>query len=126
MQQDPVLLDRAKAMRRAPSPMEQRLWFELRAQRLGAKFGRQVVIGPYIVDFASRSRKLVIELDGDSHAGNEAGDADRTSRLEARGYRVIRFNNRDVMGNLEGVLAKISESLSAAPLPNPLPGGKRA
>ncbi|MBA3878677.1 MAG: hypothetical protein C0500_03060 [Sphingobium sp.] len=126
MQQDPTLLDRAKAMRKSPSPIEQRLWYELRAKRFGRiKFNRQVIIGPYIADFVCRSRKLVIELDGDTHAGNEVYDAQRTIWLEAKGYRVIRFTNQEVAFNLEGVLAAIGIACGA-PLPNPLPEGERA
>lgn len=114
-------------MRKAPSPIELKLWFELRAKRFnGAKFSRQVVIGPYIADFAARSRHLVIELDGDTHAGNEAYDTTRTAWLESKGYRVIRFANAEVIGNLEGVLHAIGVALDATPLPNPLPSGERA
>ena len=126
MQLDPVLLDRARAMRKTPSPIEQKLWFGLRAKRLnGIKFSRQVVIGAYIVDFVCRSRKLVLELDGDTHAGNEAYDAQRTMWLEAKGYRVIRFTNQEVAANLEGVLVAIGIACGA-PSPNPLPNGERA
>ncbi|MGL4302431.1 MAG: endonuclease domain-containing protein [Sphingomonas sp.] len=122
MQQDPVLLNRAKAMRRTPSPVEQKLWLELRAGRLnGFKFSRQVVIGPYIADVVCRSQKLVIELDGDTHAGNEARDAERTAWLVSKGYRVIRFANRDVQGNLAGVLAAINAVLQDDPSPKPSP-----
>ncbi len=110
-------------MRRAPSPIEQKLWFELRAKRFSdIKFSRQVVVGRYIADFVCRSQKLVIELDGDTHAGNVAYDELRSSWLESRGYRVIRFTNSDVSSNLEGVLTAIGLAL-AAPLSQPSPRG---
>jgi len=124
---DAILLKRAKAMRSEQTQPERQLWTALRAKRFeNVKFSRQVVIGPYIVDFAARLRKLVIELDGDTHAGNEKNDARRTAWLEQQGYRVIRFNNGDVMSNMDGVLQAISDGLCTAPLPNPLPGGERA
>ncbi|QNA85579.1 endonuclease domain-containing protein [Sphingomonas sp. So64.6b] len=124
---DEILLKRAKAMRSEMSQPERELWTALRARRFdGVKFSRQVVIGPYIVDFAARLRKLIIEVDGDSHAGNGTYDARRTAWLEQQGYRVIRFNNSDVMSNVEGVLLAIAAALGTAPLPNPLPGGERA
>nr|WP_244624725.1 endonuclease domain-containing protein [Sphingomonas sp. So64.6b] len=114
-------------MRSEMSQPERELWTALRARRFdGVKFSRQVVIGPYIVDFAARLRKLIIEVDGDSHAGNGTYDARRTAWLEQQGYRVIRFNNSDVMSNVEGVLLAIAAALGTAPLPNPLPGGERA
>lgn len=120
------LLARAKHMRSNPTPAESRLWYNLRAKRFDAvKFSHQVVIFPYIADFVARSRKFVIELDGDTHADDGAYDARRTASLEQQGYRVIRFNNADVMGNLEGVLITISVALVTAPLPGPLPTGER-
>ena len=118
------LLRRARAMRAEMTPPEQHLWFALRAKRFtGVKFSRQVVIGTYIVDFAARSRKLVIELDGDSHACQERYDAQRSLWLEQQGYRVMRFTNADVTGNLEGVLGVIGDTLAPRPLSQPSPHG---
>ncbi len=123
---DPLLLDRAKRMRAQPTPFEQKLWGALRGRRFeSVKFSRQVVIGHYIVDFAARSHKLVVEVDGDTHGIAVRRDAQRSNWLEKQGYRVIRFTNRDVGENLEGVLAAIGEALGAAPHPSPLPGGER-
>jgi len=119
-------LDHAKAMRSEPTGPEARLWYHLRAKRLnGVKFSNQVLIGPYTVDFAARSQKLVIELDGDSHASQERYDARRTTWLEEQGYRVIRFTNSDVMTNEAAMPQAIIDSLAAAPLPGPLPEGER-
>jgi len=119
---DKVQLDRAKAMRSEPTDPETRLWHYLRAKRLnGIKFTQQVLIGPYIVDFAARDRKLVIELDGDSHGTQERYDARRTALIESEGFHVLRFNNADVMANLEGVLQTISDVLAALPLSQPSP-----
>jgi very-short-patch-repair endonuclease len=110
---DQVLLERARQMRREPTPFEHRLWLALRAKCFeGTKFRRQVVIGRYIVDFACRSpTMLVIELDGDTHGAQADYDARRTTLLEARGYKVIRFTNADVARNLEGVLEVIANAL---------------
>ncbi|BCA59176.1 endonuclease domain-containing protein [Sphingomonas sp. HMP6] len=120
------LLARAKYMRSNPTPAEARLWYNLRAKRFEAiKFSHQVVIYPYIADFVARSRKFVIEVDGDTHASDGAYDARRTAWLENQGYCVIRFSNADVMGNLGGVLEAISVALGTAPLPGPLPDGER-
>ncbi|MET1111397.1 MAG: DUF559 domain-containing protein, partial [Allosphingosinicella sp.] len=102
---------------------ERRLWYALREKRLeGAKFRRQVVIGPYIADFACRLPKmLVVEVDGETHAGRELYDAARTTDLKKRGYEVMRFTNSDVMTNLDGVLLTILQVLQSPPLPGPLP-----
>jgi len=122
------LLENAKDLRREMTPAEARLWYHLRAKRLnGVKFIRQNPRAGAIVDFIARSRKLIIEVDGDTHGSDEAiaRDAQRTARLEKQGYRVIRFSNADVMRNEGAVLAAIGDALAAAPLPNPLPAGER-
>ncbi|MEG3146953.1 endonuclease domain-containing protein [Sphingomonas sp. RT2P30] len=115
---DPELIKRAKAMRSEPSEPELRMWLALRAKRFGGvKFHNQKVIGPYIVDFASRDPMLVVEIDGDTHAGREHEDANRSRFLEAQGYRVVRFANSDVMENLEGVLTHLESLIATPPLP---------
>jgi very-short-patch-repair endonuclease len=110
---DEGLIGRAKRMRREATPPERKLWAHLRAdQLLGAKFRRQVVIGPYIADFACRTPvMLVVELDGDTHGSQESYDAERTRFLESKGYCVLRFANRDIFQNMEGVLATIAAAL---------------
>ena len=67
--------------------------------------------------------RLIVEVDGSQH-GLDAGvlrDARRTRWLEQEGYRVIRFWNDDVLGNIDGVLEEIQRALTATPTPNPLP-----
>ena len=110
---DPELIRRAKAMRREPTPFERKLWLELRAGRLGgAKFRQQQVIGPFIADFACRlPRKVIVEVDGDSHGVSIERDEVRTRFLEDKGYRVVRFTNADVGRNMEGVLMTIVSEL---------------
>lgn len=124
MQIDVQLLDRAKRMRGGMTQPERELWIALRGKRLrGVKFARQVVIGPYIVDFVARTARLVIEVDGDSHA-DRGRDTTRTAWLEKEGYRVLRFANGDVMSNMEGVLITIQAALAVAPLPTLSPAGR--
>lgn len=126
MRLDPTLKQRARTMRANPTPAEQRLWLALRANRFeGWQFTRQTVIDRYIADFVSRSAKLVIEIDGDTHSAQERYDAVRTDQLVRLGYRVIRFSNGDVMSNLEGVLMAIAESMRHSPLSPALPGVTR-
>lgn len=106
-------------MRREPTPLEQKLWYALRAKRFaGAGFRRQKVIDCYIVDFACRTpRMLVVEVDGDTHGDQVAYDQRRDAHLRGRGYEVLRFTNRDVHQNLEGVLMAIAVALDTPSLP---------
>lgn len=108
---DPIILQHAREMRREPTEPERRLWQKLRRKLLdGYKFRRQHPIGRFIVDFYCHQARLIIEVDGDSHAFQEEYDAVRTAWLEAQGLRVIRFDNQTVMKNLDGVLQFILES----------------
>ncbi len=70
-------------------------------------------MGPFFADFCCREAKLVIEIDGVTHETAEelAGDSRRTKLLEARGYRVIRFRNEELMGDLDVVLKRTQLSL---------------
>ena len=123
---DETLKARARSMRSEQTPAEARLWSLLRAHRFShVKFTRQVVVAPYILDFAARQRKIAIEIDGDTHGRALQYDAARTAYLESKGYSVIRFTNAEVMGNIEGVAEVISGALATAPLPGPLPRGER-
>jgi very-short-patch-repair endonuclease len=86
-------------------------------------FRRQAPIGPYFADFACHAKRLVIELDGGQHSEklHAERDAARDAYMRANGYRVLRFWNNDVMQNLNGILEKIVETLSAPPPPTPDP-----
>ena len=117
----PVNRVRARAMRSEPTQAERKLWWHLR-HRLAlsaSHFRRQVVLGRYIVDFASHGLKLVIEIDGGQHAVQSKRDAARTKFLESEGYRVLRFWNNEVLGNIDGVLEVIQSAVLATPTPTP-------
>ncbi len=104
----------ARSLRRDPTPAERKLWFEF-LRDLPHKFTRQKPLGRYIADFYCSARKLVVELDGDSHyIGDAQGyDASRTATLSSLGVRVIRFTNTDVMQRFEGVCLEILRALRA-------------
>jgi very-short-patch-repair endonuclease len=115
--------DLARRLRRDVTEAEKVLWRLLRNRALGgAKFRRQALMGRYIADFACLERKLIVEADGDQHAASKT-DAVRTSWLESRGFRVLRFANRDILENLEGVAAVVLKALEDArpPLTHPSP-----
>ncbi len=106
---------RAKQLRTDMTAPERVLWSVLRGGQLGVKFQRQVVLAPYIADFAARSARLIIEIDGDSHVDREAEDEVRSAFLKVRGYRVLRFTNSEVMTNLDGVTRAILIELGRDP-----------
>jgi very-short-patch-repair endonuclease len=116
-----VKTERARRLRRDSTDAERKLWYRLRSRSiLGFKFVRQEPIGPYVVDFVCRERRLILEVDGGQHAGNKR-DLVRDQWLAGQRYRVLRFWNNDVMGNIEGVLETIAVALNeeASSIPDP-------
>ncbi|MBP7203203.1 MAG: endonuclease domain-containing protein [Propionivibrio sp.] len=95
----------ARANRKTPTPAETTLWQKLLRNRQfhGYKFLRQKPIGPYVADFYCAELKLVLEIDGDIHAAQEAYDAERTAYLARQGIRVLRYTNLDVGQQLAGI-----------------------
>lgn len=104
----------ARRLRAEMTDVERLLWSRLRGAQLGHSFTKQFPIGKAVADFACRSAKLVVELDGGQHAGSPEEDAERTRMIEAHGYSVIRYWNSDVMENINGVLEDILRHLSIA------------
>jgi very-short-patch-repair endonuclease len=105
----------ARALRRNSTDAERILWSELRNHRLnGAGFRRQVPIENFIADFVCHGAKLVIELDGGQHFSDqgERADAARSAVIEAKGFRILRFGNLDVMTNRAGVLETIVSAVA--------------
>jgi very-short-patch-repair endonuclease len=121
----PGAVSKARSLRRAATREERILWPSLRRHVAAAKFRRQVPMGRYVVDFISHSARLVIELDGSHHAFQFPYDHERTRFLESEGYRVMRFWNRDIVQNLDGVLTAIKAELKQSPSPPVGEGGPK-
>ena len=114
-----MIAPHVKRLRTNITDAEQKLWRALRSRGSGAKFRRQVPLGPYIVDFVCFEAKLIVEVDGGQHADSPR-DAKRDRYFMDQGYRVLRFWNNDVLRNMEGVLTRIAEFV------DPSPGALRA
>lgn len=106
---------RARQLRRDSTDAEKLVWRALRSGLPTHKWRRQMPVGPYFVDFACFSERLVIELDGGQHAEAVDYDAARSLYLEAQGYKVVRFWNNDVLGNIDGVIEEVAARLSSSP-----------
>ncbi len=106
---------KAKELRDKMTLSEKALWKVLEKNKiLGVKFRRQHPIGVYIVDFYAHKFKLIIELDGKYHQNKKQQilDDERTAFLEFNGLKVIRFNNEEILENLETVIQKIKNEIS--------------
>ena len=109
------LIKLSQNLRCKPTDAERKLWSKLRLKQLnGYQFYRQRVIGNYIVDFCSPVLKLVIEVDGSQHYTSEGITADkiRDSYLEDCGFKVLRYNDYEVLTNIEGVFENILVNLN--------------
>ena len=117
----------ARMLRSQMTDAERLLWNHLRARRLGGfRFRRQLVIEPYIVDFACIEAKLVVEADGSQHQEQQDRDRERTAYLETLGYRILRFWNYEILNGTQAVLERIHHELIESPHLNPLPEGEGA
>ena len=119
-----LLLEHAKEMRANPTQAEAVLWEQLRNKKLNAKFRQQHLIGDFIVDFVCLDKKLIVEVDGKIHESQVEEDAKRTEILENDYFKVIRFKNDEVIGNIDNVLKRIEkelsqrESIKSSPIPS--------
>ena len=105
---------RRKQLRHNLTSAEALLWLNLKKSQLeGKKFRRQHGVGPYIVDFFCPDCRLAVELDGEGHMSLSGAEADerRTEFLKRFNVRLIRFENKDVFDNLEGVLEEIRRNV---------------
>jgi very-short-patch-repair endonuclease len=116
----------ARTLRNTATAEERLLWTYLRHIR--PRFTRQIPIGAYIVDFACRTAKVAVELDGSQHLDAMAYDAERTIFLESLGWQILRFWNSDVRDDAEGIVTVIASTVDARlgrahPRPHPIREG---
>lgn len=106
-------LHRARTLRRSMSLPEVLLWRALRREALGVKFRRQHPLPPYILDFYCPAAKLVVEVDGESHAARQDHDRRRDAFLRAKGLTVLRISAREVLADPD----RAAEAIIASTLP---------
>jgi very-short-patch-repair endonuclease len=112
---NPKLKENARALRSGMTDCEPRPWSKLRRKQvLGVQFYRQKPIGDYIADFYAPKANLVVEVDGSQHLEPAQIDHDRrrTAFLESQGLRVLRFDNRQVLQELDGVMEAIYRAMA--------------
>lgn len=108
----------ARKLRKEMTDSERAFWKIVRKRQLcNLQFYRQKPIGNYIVDLYCPSAKIVIELDGSQHftEDNLIKDKMRDGYLMQLGYKVLRFNDLDILKNKEGVIDKILMELKIPP-----------
>ncbi len=107
---DKQLKTLSQHLRKNMTDAEKMLWLKLRRKQVkGHPFYRQKIIGKYIVDFYCSKANLVIELDGGQHytETGQAKDRARDSVLREKGIKVLRFSDREIFENMEGVMQGI-------------------
>ena len=114
IQYNPNLKLPSRKLRKNMTEAEGKLWKHIRKRQIkGVQFLRQRPIGNYIVDFYAPETKLVIEVDGGQHFTEEGkrSDRDRDAYLNDLGLRVLRYNNYEVLTNIEGVVSDLTRSM---------------
>tara|TARA_R110000850_G_scaffold61312_1_gene140101 strand:+ start:743 stop:1153 length:411 start_codon:yes stop_codon:yes gene_type:complete len=107
---NPLLRDRAKALRKARNLPEVLFWMQVHKHQFhGLDFDRQKIIGNFIVDFYIKSLALIVEIDGSSHDNREEQDAARERFLVELGCRVLRFTAGEVLEHMDQVLRNMEE-----------------
>jgi very-short-patch-repair endonuclease len=107
---NPKLKELARQLRNNSTVAEVFLWTHLNGKQMfGYDFHRQKPIDNYIIDFFCNELMLAIEIDGITHEGKNIEDDSRRRRLESLGIRFLRFYDRDVRENTEGVLINIRQ-----------------
>ena len=102
----------SQELRKNMTDAERLLWSKLRRKQLkGLQVYRQRIIGNYIVDFYCPRSKLIVEIDGGQHYANKGIGEDkiRDEYMRDKGLRVLRFSDREVLKNLDGVIERIYE-----------------
>ncbi len=105
----------ARHLRSNMTDSEQKLWSRLRGKQiLGVQFYRQKPIGNYVVDFYAPNTKLDVEVDGSQHfdVAQVKTDAQRDAFLIGQGLRVLRFNNLEVLQQLDAVVEVIFRTVA--------------
>ena len=111
---------RARALRKQATEAEKKLWQKLRRKHFyGQRFRRQYPLGPYFGDFVCLPARLVIEVDGTTHAepGQAQHDERRTQWLKRQNFHVLRFWNNDIFENIDHVVERIDAVMRECPLP---------
>jgi very-short-patch-repair endonuclease len=106
----------SRELRKQMTDAERALWRRLRRKQIhGLQFYRQKPLLSFVVDFYCPAAKLVIEVDGGQHGDvdHQSRDRERDRRLIALGLRVLRFDNRQVLGESEAVLDVIQRAVQA-------------
>ncbi len=104
---DRQLIRYARQMRTRLTDAETYLWYHLRRRQTGHRFRRQSPTGPYIPDFLCPRCLLVVEADGSQHFEN-LYDAERDRWLTEHGYTVLRFQNHEILHDIDMVLDTIA------------------
>jgi very-short-patch-repair endonuclease len=116
------LKGRAHHLRSQMTDSERALWERLRRKQVQAvQFYRQKPIGNYIVDFYAPKAKIVVEVDGSQHMESKqaARDSRKNAFLASQGLRVLRFDDLQVLKEIEGVMEVIVRAISGSLEGNP-------
>ena len=111
-----LIFQKAEELRNRATPAEDLLWNYLKGGQLGVKFRRQHPAGIYVLDFYCHELQLAVELDGSIHQVEEVkkNDQIRETTLKSLGIKFLRFDNKEVFGNISEVINKITKAITTS------------
>lgn len=112
-QYNPILKTTARTLRQTMTDSELKLWSRIRRQQIaGLQFYRQRPIGNYIVDFYCPRAQIVLEVDGSQHEDKQTvqNGQHRDNYLRQQGIKVMRFNNLEIVKELDAVVEKVHQT----------------
>ena len=115
-QYNPKIKTTARTLRKNMTDSELKLWSRIRRKQIfGLQFYRQRPIGNYIVDFYCPKAQLVLEVDGLQHMQELAVRKDnyRDSYLKQQGIKVLKFDNLQVLKQLNAVVEKVYQTVAS-------------
>lgn len=115
---------RAMGFKISPTQAEDFLWQHLRRDSLGSRFRRQHVVDHFIVDFINIKNNLIVEVDGGVHNNLKERDDERSKIFENLGFKVLRFTNEQVLGDIQNVIGEIQKNLHISATEQVLPEGE--
>ncbi len=94
-------LEALKKIRLDNTKAEELLWAKLKKKKGKVKFRHKYTLGDYLTDFVCITKKTVVEFSG------KKDEAERTDYFTKEGFNVVRFEEKEIVDNLDAVLSKI-------------------
>lgn len=98
-------LEDLKEIRKNATKAEAALWQAIKDKKGASKFRKKYTIGSFLVDFVCVSKNLIVEISG------KEDEQARTTYFNKEGFNIVRFTEKEVLENVEKVVAQINTAV---------------